>query len=107
MAAVCKDLNHRIKYNKFNLPRDIKKNPGPVIDATKQSWQDNVAWFSLNAGSQCAAMALTSLIYNYRNGIKFSLDLLNIMNVTSYMTCYVMSILDSANEMFVRVFAQP
>ena len=86
VGAVYKDLNHRIKYNEFNLARDIEKNPGPVfIDATKTIVapysQDNVALFSINAGSQCAAMALTSLIYNYRNGIKSSLDLVNIMNI--------------------------
>ena len=86
VGAVYKDLNHRIKYNEFNLARDIEKNPGPVfIDATKTIVapysQDNVVLFRLNAGSQCAAMALTSLIYNYRNGIKSSLDLVNIMNI--------------------------
>ena len=86
VGAVYKDLNHRINYNEFNLARDIEKNPGPVfIDATKTIVapysQGNVVLFRLNAGSQCAAMALTSLIYNYRNGIKSSLDLVNIMNI--------------------------
>ena len=86
VGAIYKDLNHRIKCNEFNLARDIEKNPGPAfIDATKTIMapysQNNVALFSLNAGSQCAAMALTSLIYNYRNGIKSSLDLVNIMNI--------------------------
>ena len=64
----------------------IHKNPGPLfIDATKTIVapysQDNVKMFGLNAGSQCVAMALTSLIYNYRYGVKSWLDLVNIMNI--------------------------
>ena len=37
--------------------------------------------FGLNAGTQCVAMSLASLIYNKRNGIVSSMDLVNIMNI--------------------------
>ena len=85
VEEVYKDFNHRVKCNEFNLSKDIEKNPGPVfVDAAKTITapysQDNVV-FGLNAGSQCAAMALTSLIYNHRNRIKSSLDLVNILNI--------------------------
>ena len=43
--------------------------------------QDNVAMFGLNAGTQCVAMSLASLIYNKRKGIVSSMDLVNIMNI--------------------------
>ena len=39
------------------------------------------AMFGLNAGTQCVAMSLASLIYNKRNGIVSSMDLVNIMNI--------------------------
>ena len=43
--------------------------------------QGNVELFGQNAGTQCVAMSLTSLIYNYRSSISSSLDLVNIMNI--------------------------
>ena len=39
--------------------------------------------FGLNAGTQCVAMSLASLIYNKRNGIVSSMDLVNIMKIDS------------------------
>ena len=35
----------------------------------------------INAGTQCVAMSLASLIYNKRNGIVSPMDLVNIMNI--------------------------
>ena len=59
-----------VNHFKSNLSGDIETNPGPVINSTKTIQapysQDNVA--------------LASLIYNKRNGIVFSVDLVNIMN---------------------------
>ena len=82
---VYKNLNHRVNHFKSNLSGDIEKNPGPVINSTKTIQapysQDNVAMFGLNAGTQCVAMSLASLIYNKRNGIVSSMDLVNIMNI--------------------------
>ena len=85
VPSVYKDLNHRINHCVFNLSKDVETNPGPPIDPTKTIHapysQDNVLVFGSNAGTQCVAMALTSLIYNFRNGITSSMDLFNIMNI--------------------------
>ena len=82
---VYKNLNHRVNHFKSNLSGDIEKNPGPIINSTKTIQapysQDNVAMFGLNAGTQCVAMSLASLIYNKKNGIVSSMDLVNIMNI--------------------------
>ena len=73
-----------VNHFKSNLSGDIETNPGPVINSTKTIQapysQDNVAMFGLNAGTQFVAMSLASLIYNKRNGIVSSVDLVNIMN---------------------------
>ena len=67
------------------MSRDIETNPGPVINSTKTIQapysQDNVAMFGLNAGTQCVAMSFASLIYNKRNRVVSSVDLVNIMNI--------------------------
>ena len=80
-----KNLNHRVNHFQSNLSGDIETNPSPVINSTKTIQapysQDNVAVFGLNAGTQCAAMSLASLIYNKGNGIVSSMDLVNIMNI--------------------------
>ena len=70
-AATYKNLNHRMNYCKFNLCRDIEKNPGPTfIDPSKTLHapysQGNVV-FGQNAGQQCVAMSLCALIHNFRN----------------------------------------
>ena len=83
---VHKNLNHRVNHFKSNLSGDIETNPSPVINSTKmiqaRDSQDNgAAMFGLNAGTQCVAMSLASLIYNKRNGIVSSMDLVNIMNI--------------------------
>ena len=60
-ASIYKNLNHRMNYCKFNLCRDIEKNPGPtyIIDPSKTLHapysQGNVAVFGQNAGQQCVA----------------------------------------------------
>ena len=54
-------------------------NPTRTIQAPYS--QDNVL-FGLNAGTQCVAMSLTSLIFAYRNnGISSPMDLVKIMNI--------------------------
>ena len=72
------------KSFKSNLSGDIETNPGPVVNSTKTIQvpysQDHVTTFGLNANTQCVAMSLASLIYNKRNGIVSSMDLVNIMN---------------------------
>ena len=77
--CVYKNLNHRVSHNNFILSRDIETNPGP-IDPTMTIQapysQDNVVLFGFNAGTQCVAMSLTSLIFAHRNnGISSPMDL--------------------------------
>ena len=85
LPNVYKNLNHRVNHFKSNQFGDIETNPSPVINSTKMIQapysHDNVAMFGLNAGAQCVAMSLASLIYNKRNGIVSSMDLVNIMNI--------------------------
>ena len=40
-----------------------------------------MAIFGLNAGTQCVAMLLAFLLYDKRNGIVSSMDLVNIINI--------------------------
>ena len=82
---VYKNLSHRLNHFKSSLSGDIETNPGPVINSTKTIQapysQDNVAMSGLNAGTQCVAMSLASLIYNKKISIVSSMDLVNIMNI--------------------------
>lgn len=84
VRSVYKNVNHRMNHTELKLSNDIEKNPGP-IDHTKTIQapysQGNVEVFGENAGTQCVAMSLTSLIYNYRRSISSSMDLVNIMNI--------------------------
>ena len=81
------NLNHRVNCCKFNLSRDIEKNPGPTyIDPSKTIHapysQGDVNVFSSNAGWQCVGMSLCALIYNYSNvSITDSGDLIQIMHL--------------------------
>ena len=83
--GVYKNLNHRVNHSNFILSRDIETNPGPInpIKTIQAPYsQDNVVLFGLNAGNQCVAMSLTSLIFAHRNnGISSSVDLTQIMNI--------------------------
>ena len=59
----------------FKLCTDIEKNPGPryYVDPSKTIKapysQGNIAVFNDNAGAQCTAMSLCSLVYNDTRGI--------------------------------------
>ncbi|CAB3995693.1 ATP-dependent DNA helicase PIF1 [Paramuricea clavata] len=80
-----KDLQHRINYCELNLSGDIEVNPGPAfVDPAKTIHapycQGDVSVFGENAGRQCVAMSLCSLIYTHSNGsIPDSTALINIM----------------------------
>ena len=70
-----KDLHHMINYCELNLrlSGDIEVNPGPAfVDPGKTIHapycQGNVSVFGDNAGRQCVAMSLCSLIYTHSNG---------------------------------------
>ena len=86
-ATTYNNINHMMNYCKFNLSRDIEKNPGPIfIDSSKTIHapyysQGNVDVFGPNAGQQCIAMSLCSLIYNYNKSITDSGVLIQIMYI--------------------------
>ena len=86
--SLYKTPSHAANVCKFKLRTDIEKNPGPTsveIDPSKTIRapysQGNELVFGPNAGQQCAAMSLCSLIYNYKMGINSSSDLVQIMNI--------------------------
>ena len=67
------------------MSRDIETNPGPlVVDPSNTIVapysQGNIEIFGHNAGRQCIAMSLTTLIFNHTNFICLSEDLIEIMN---------------------------
>ena len=59
---------------------DLETNPGPrIVDPTKTIAalysQGNVEVFgTANAGTQCVAMSLSALVYNFRNPTACSVD---------------------------------
>ena len=65
----------------------MEKNPGPptYVDPNKtivaSYSQGNELVFGQNAGQQCVAMSLCSLIYNDTQGISSANDLIQIMNI--------------------------
>ena len=65
----------------------MEKNPGPptYVDPNKtivaSYSQGNELVFGQNAGQQCVAMSLCSLIYNDAQGISSANDLIQIMNI--------------------------
>ena len=81
-----KSLNHRVNCCKFNLCRDIEKNPGPTfVDASKTihaPYSQDFIVFGENAGQQCISMSLCALLYKYTKGaIECSLDLVTVMDM--------------------------
>ena len=104
---VYKNLNHRVNHFKSNLSGDIETNPGPVINSTKTIQapysQDNVAMFGLNAGTQCVAMSLVSLIYNKSNGVVSTMDLVNIMNIGNELYSGLSSLSNQSYLLFTEV----
>ena len=78
-----KNLNHRVNHFKSNLSGNVETNPGPVINSSKtiQAPYSQCGNVCVVCSVQCVAMSLASLIYNKRNGIVSSMDLVNIMNI--------------------------
>ena len=75
-----KNHTHLANYYKFKLSSDTEKNPGPMvldIDHSKTIRapysQGNEILFGENAGQQCVAMSLCSLVYNHKKGINLFL----------------------------------
>ena len=82
-----KSLIHRADFGQFKISTDIEKNPGPsvYVDATKTihapCCQGNVVVFGENAGQQCVAMSLCSLIYSKIRRITSVDNMIQIMTV--------------------------
>ena len=78
----CKNEAYVANCCNYKLSRDIEKNPGPptYVDLNKRveaSYrQGNELIFGQNAGQQCVAMSLCSLIYNNTQGISSANDLI-------------------------------
>ena len=85
LISLYKSQSHVVNCCQSKLYNDVEKNPGPTVDPSKTITapysQGNVAIFGQNAGQQCVAMSLCSLIYNSNSGINSSNDLVNIMNI--------------------------
>ena len=85
--VVFKSLNHRTNYCNFFLSRDIESNPGPrIVDPNKTiaapySQSKTTVFGTKNAGTQCVAMSLSALIFNFKNEITSSADLVEVMNI--------------------------
>ena len=73
--------------SKFDSENELETNPGPrIVDPTKTIAapysQGNVeVCGTANAGTQCVAMPLSALVYNFRNPITCSADWVQIMNI--------------------------
>jgi hypothetical protein len=88
--SLYKSESHAMTYCKSKLCNDIETNPGPhdmlpYIDPRKTITapysQGNAIIFGQNAGQQCVAMSLCSLIFNNIKGINSSNDLVKIMDI--------------------------
>jgi hypothetical protein len=84
----CKNEIHLANYHKYKLCKlRYRKNPGRqfFVDPNKTIAapyrQGNELLFGQNAGQQCIAMSLCSLIYNNTKGISTANDLIQIMNI--------------------------
>ena len=92
VMCLYKNQTHVANYCKFKLSTDIEKNPGPhpvYVDPSKTIAapysQGNELVFGQNAGQQCVAMSLCSLIYINKQGISSVNDLIQIMNIGNHL----------------------
>ena len=83
-----KSQTHVANYCKFKLSTDIEKKAGSrpmYVDPSKTIAapysQGNELVFGQNAGQQCVATSLCSLIYDRKQGISSANDLIQIMNI--------------------------
>ena len=82
-----KSLIHRINFGQFKLSTNIGKNPGPSVYVGASQTihapycQGNVVVFAENAGQQCVAMSLCSLINSKITRITSVDDMIKIMTV--------------------------
>jgi hypothetical protein len=83
LMSLYKCQSHVVNCCHSKLNTVIEKNPNidPSKTITVPYSQGNVAILGQNAGQQCVAMSLCSLIYYINHGINSSSDLGNIMNI--------------------------
>ena len=109
-STTYKSLNHRRNFCQSALRTDIEKNPGPtlLIDPNKTIRapysQGNILVFGRNAGQQCVAMSLCSLIYNKRQPTTSQSDLVQIMNIGNELYT---SLSQSAGQSFLMMTELP
>ena len=85
-SVIYRSVNHRSMYIRTKLYNDIEMNPGPnIVDSSKTICapfcQGDSSVFGGNAGTQCVAMSLSAILYNFDHIIKSSCDLVEIMNI--------------------------
>ena len=90
-SVIYRSVNHKSMYIRSKLYNDIEMNPGPnIVDSSKTICapyrQGDSSVFGGNAGTQCAgtqcvAMSLSAILYNFDHIIKSSCDLVEIVNV--------------------------
>ena len=102
IMCLYKSETHVANYCKLKLSTDIGKNPGPCamyVDPSKTIAepysQGNELVFGQNAGQQCVAMSLCSLIYNNKQGISSFITFITLLHFCS---CNTLIITDLAPE---------
>ena len=86
--SLYKSQSHVANHYAYRLSRDVEKNPGPapvcvnaINTITAPYCQGNEQAFGQNAGQQCIAMSLCSLIYSQKQEINSPNDLVAIMSI--------------------------
>ena len=93
-GTVYKNVNHKKIHITTRLSDDVETNPGPnAVDSSKTICapysQGDASVFGRNAGTQCVAMSLCAILYNYEHGIKSPSDLVEVMNIGNEMYTYL------------------
>ena len=90
---IYKNANHRVMCITSKLVNDVETNPGPIVDSTKTICapycQGDVAIFGANAGTQCVAMSLLAIVYNFKTPIRSSSQLVEVMHLGNEMYRYI------------------
>ncbi len=108
---VYKNVNHVKNVCQSALCHDIETNPGPVyIDPAKTIAapysQGNEIIFGETAGQQCLAMCLCALIYNNRQGIYTSQDLVQLMTIGNQLYSHLSNLTRQTFLMFTELPTQ-
>ena len=104
--------NNRINYCKFSLVKGYRnKSRSSIVDPSKTIVapysQGNIEIFGHNAGRQCVAMSLTTLIFNHKDFICLSEDLIwkqSVFNSFTRQSCEKAFLLLTDLPGMVRIF---